>query len=160
MIDVAGALATWLRRAADFDDPGLDWDTSSWAFSGRPLYEGVGEALGGEVFVDRVPPDTLPPFILIQTQTSTPTFVDVGVWESVTTLIEIVGQPEAVGWLHLFATRVRDDVSKLRGMTVNGVVVQAVGQVSGAFGFDSGYSPAHPRWVLTVPMTVRSAASH
>lgn len=110
------------------------------------------------VFTDQMPPDTMPPFILVQTQTSTPVFADVGTWESLTALIEIVGEAGEVAWLHSFASEVRRYVSTLRGATASNVVVQSIGQISAAFGLDPGYTPALPRWVLTIPMIARNAA--
>jgi hypothetical protein len=136
VIDLAGAVAARLRGSPE-----------------------LMAALGGNIFAEHVPTEGEPPYVLVTPLTSQDLFTDVDTWETSTVLVEAVGRPAESVELHLIVSKVLRSLKQMRGTSPDGVVVQAVGQIASAFGIDPGFSPALPRWVLTVPMTVRSVTS-
>ena len=133
-LDVAGAVAAHLRA-----------DTEVMTF------------FDGHVYADRVPGSEAPGlFAVVRADTSRWLVPGAPNWDTVSVLIDVLGDPDDVPTVHAGAGMLRDRLDALRGVTTGGVLIQAVEAGDGLFSFDPTFTPSLPRWVLTAQMVVRN----
>lgn len=135
MIDTSAIVARWLRDDSDLMD-----------------------SVGGRIYADEMPTDVEYPSIIARTMDATPVVRGVPGWHEYTVQVDVIGQEngqvEALSITTAVSELVLGIPSDAQATIATSDVIQVVSLP------DDSISPAHPRWVLSVAITGRSAATN